>query len=242
MKRALKILYGSQNYMLDTDGSDEDYKLILLPSFDDMYYKRDLNSPDNLPQFLRDGHYSCMDIRQWHELLKRGNINALEYLFSTSIENYIRTDSMAAYINTMRALFKAGYLASVWDRFYASVEGVALNAIKRNGVNAKTISRALYYYNFAEYMIADNFQVDFKTWRNPIVCNCAKRLRNGEIMFKIEENQEENWKVAFENLKERSSLELKKVLNEQSRDYTQLIEFADELLKDLIKGEMFENE
>lgn len=40
----LKALVGSHNYNLNTPESDKDYKLFVLPTFDDLYLKRDYNT------------------------------------------------------------------------------------------------------------------------------------------------------------------------------------------------------
>ena len=37
MVELAKVLYGSQNYGLDGEDSDRDYKLVLCPGFDELY-------------------------------------------------------------------------------------------------------------------------------------------------------------------------------------------------------------
>ena len=42
MREVARVLYGSQNYGLDTPESDRDYKVLMCPEFDDLYHGRKL--------------------------------------------------------------------------------------------------------------------------------------------------------------------------------------------------------
>lgn len=240
MKVALKILYGSQNYCLDGPDSDKDYKLIMLPSFDDLFYKIDLNAAAALPTNYDKAHYSTMDIRQWHNLMLKGNVNALEYLFSRDIEEMVDNKDITTYLNVMRTLMKSGYIAQVWDSFYSSVQGVALNAIKRNGINSKTISRAYYYYQLITYLNIHSFEMDESTWRSDVVCNLPYYIRyKAGDKFNSSEHSEDKWQESFELMKDFIAPSIEKIKSERQNDYLKEVKLVNSLVKDIVKGEIF---
>lgn len=75
-------LVGSHNYNLNTETSDKDYKIFLLPSFDDLYsgnrFKKTSCSDTE--------DYDVHDIRELSNLCWKSNVNFLEVLFSKEIE------------------------------------------------------------------------------------------------------------------------------------------------------------
>ncbi|MBM7866394.1 hypothetical protein GTO89_07185 [Heliobacterium gestii] len=74
----LSALVGAHNYHLEGAGSDEDWKHIVLPSFDDLYSKRAFASAETSP----DCDYTAHDLRRFAELIRKGNPYFLEILFS----------------------------------------------------------------------------------------------------------------------------------------------------------------
>lgn len=75
---AFKALVGSHNYNLNTETSDKDYKIFVLPTFDDLYHGK-LAHTHYVSQTL---DYTVHDIRQLPKLLWKANINFIEVLFS----------------------------------------------------------------------------------------------------------------------------------------------------------------
>lgn len=197
MKIVAKVLYGSQNYGLAALESDEDFKLMMLPSFDDLYCGRNLNEKRMTPTGYDRDHYSTLDVRYWFELLKKGNVNAVEYLFSTNFECY--DESLRLLVEDARQLYREGYAKNVWATFFSSAEGVALNALKRNGVTKKTLSRAYYYVSLLSYMLLHNAEMDFDTWRSYDVTALAREVRFndfGDLM--VQHVDEAQMKEVFE--------------------------------------------
>lgn len=178
MKEIARILYGSQNYGLDTSESDEDYKLLLCPSFDDLYNYRKVRGSD-VPAEYDPDHYSVMSVMQFHSLLINGNPNCIEMLFSK--ESIAHTDAMETYLDRAKVPFEQGYIALVWDQFYSAIQGLALNSIDRNGVDAKTVSRAYYLYGMALQIPLDNYSITERTWRDrgSYYQLYSKRIRDG---------------------------------------------------------------
>lgn len=77
----LKALVGSHNYGLATPESDRDYKVYVLPTFEELYYGKRF-------QHTVIGEYEDLDIhdvRKLPELLFKANINYLETLASSDI-------------------------------------------------------------------------------------------------------------------------------------------------------------
>lgn len=169
MKEVVRILYGSQNYGLNTPESDKDYKVLLCPEFEDLYRYHKV-CKDDLPNGLDPEHYSVMSIIQFHDLLMAGNPNCLEMLFSvesilTATDYPIHT-YLHNYRERAKTLYATGYIAIVWDKFYSALKGIAMNSIDRNGINVKTVSRLCFYNCFAQQIVRGGFVVNDLTWRN----------------------------------------------------------------------------
>lgn len=179
MKEVARFLYGSQNYGLDTPESDKDYKVILCPEFVDLYRYHKV-CKDDLPCGLDPDHYSVMSVMQFHDLLMGGNPNCIEMLFSVETSS---DKSFDQYLHSVRAMYESSYVAIVWDKFYSALKGLALNGIKRNGLNPKTVSRLFYFMFFAEQVVRDGFVIREDTWRNQKNVNysVAMNIRGKEM-------------------------------------------------------------
>lgn len=74
------MAYGSQNYGLDTQSSDVDTRLIVLPSFEDIVLnKKPVSYTKILPN---DEHIDFKDIRLFIDCLKKQNMAYLECIFT----------------------------------------------------------------------------------------------------------------------------------------------------------------
>ena len=77
-----KALVGSHNYNLNTPESDKDYKLFVLPIFDDLYsgieYTYSMTSDNE--------DITTSDIRKLSSLFYKSSINSLEILYSKELE------------------------------------------------------------------------------------------------------------------------------------------------------------
>lgn len=176
MKVVGRTLVGSQNYQLDGPDSDHDYKLLMMPEFNDFYtYHR--VSKDDLPKKYDPEHYNVISVLKFDENLRKGNVNALEMLFSREQE---LSDELASYFGMAKFVYSEGYLFTVWDTFLATVEGMMKNSLDRYGVNRKSASRALYLVNFCSFVAKDDFTVDEYTWGEYEVFAAARELRYNE--------------------------------------------------------------
>ena len=80
-KMVFKALVGSHNYNLNTAESDKDYKVFVLPTFEDLYNQK-MYANQTVGE-TEDIHIH--DIRKFPSLLYKANINFLEVLFSNEI-------------------------------------------------------------------------------------------------------------------------------------------------------------
>lgn len=77
-KVAFKSLVGSHNYNLNTIESDKDYKVFIIPTFDDLYF----NNTFSKSYIGKTEDFDVHDIRKCSSLWYKANVNFLEVLFS----------------------------------------------------------------------------------------------------------------------------------------------------------------
>lgn len=166
-----KVLYGSQNYGLDGPNSDRDYKVVLCPEFSELYEGRMCKRNEG-------EHLTGIDVRRLHGLLMNGNPNAVEMLYSVDVE-LIDGAWVGMYFDCWRRLYEGGYLATVWRTFYAALNGLALNAIDRNGVTPKTVARSFYFLEMAKHLAGNGFVLNEGAYRGDGVefHRLARRIR-----------------------------------------------------------------
>ena len=176
MKPVAQMLMGSQNYFLDGPNSDLDYKLLMMPDFNDFYSYHKVDKND-LPEDYDPEHYHVMSILTFDKNVRKGNINALEMLFS----HYIKcVEAVEVYFDAAKRAYSRGYLFTVWDSFIATVEGMIKNSLDRYGVNRKSASRALYLINLCYFVAEHDFVMDNTTWGVKSVFEEARELRFNE--------------------------------------------------------------
>lgn len=157
MVELAKVLYGSQNYGLDGEDSDRDYKLVLCPGFEELYEGKMCKRNEG-------EHVVGVDLRRLHGLLVNGNPNAVELLYSVEVE-LIDGDWVGMYFDCWRRVYEGGYMAAVWRTFYAALTGLALNAMDRNGVTPKTVARAFYFMEMAKHLARNGFVMNEGVYR-----------------------------------------------------------------------------
>jgi len=179
MKEVGRAMYGSQNYLLSNKDSDTDYKVFLCPTFEDLYRGHKADKGD-LPAHLDAEHYSVLDVRKFAELVKVGNVNCLEYLFSLDLSG---NDKFLDWCADARKLYEKGYLATVWPTFFASLTGMVKNSLDRYGVTRKSMSRTYFLYMFATTVVQDHFQVWHSTWRNNTWNKTVAEMRFDDTVY-----------------------------------------------------------
>lgn len=178
MKQLASILYGSQNYGLSTPESDKDFKVLMCPSFDELYEGRKVTKQD-LPSGYDPEHYSVMSVINFNRLLLNGNPNCIELLYSVEYE-YINVDLMR-YFDMAREMYSKGYVALVLREFYSALRGMMFAQLGDGKVSAKAVARAYYLHCLFEYIINDGYVISETAFRNDSEgFKTARIIRDGE--------------------------------------------------------------
>lgn len=175
MKVVARVLVGSQNYHLDGPDSDYDYKLLMLPEFKDFYSYHKVDKTD-LPKQYDPEHYSVMSLLTFDANLRKGNVNALEMLFSHEFKCY-GDFPLRTYLDVAYRAYYDGYLASVWTEYLRTVEGMVKNTFDRYGLTRKSASRAEFLLDFARYVASKDYVVSVNTWTTSDLWTFAWRMR-----------------------------------------------------------------
>lgn len=81
-KEVFMALVGSHNYNLNTLESDKDYKIFVMPSFEDLYFGNSF-----CKSYIGEiADYDVHDIRKCSSLWYKANVNFLEVLFSEDLK------------------------------------------------------------------------------------------------------------------------------------------------------------
>ena len=138
------MLYGSQNYDLDTEYSDIDVKAILLPSLDDMIQNK---NPVSTNIEYENGLIELKDIREFYKTIKKGNPAYLEVLVSDYrygegelYKTFEKTFCNKNLINT--------YVQAIADRFYNACYGMMLQKQKSLTHPYPSIEHKIKQYGF----------------------------------------------------------------------------------------------
>lgn len=194
-KIAAIIRYGSQNYGLKCPDSDSDYKILVYPSFADLYNSK---TKHELPLPYDSEHYSTMDLRQFDKLLRKGNPNIIELLFS----NYqnINFDNVFwhTYWEQVHVLYENGYVAQVWPQFVSAVKGMIFQYLD-NEYSRKNVARAWYWMCFLFEVYMDEGKITAETWQHTGI-SMARKIRFGEIDLPSHEYFNQVWARVEDNV------------------------------------------
>ena len=114
------FLQGSQNYGLDTEGSDIDTKLIVVPTFDDLAFNRQPVSTTHVR--ANNEHIDFKDIRLMLQTFRKHNLNFIEILFTPYyILNPIYADLWNTLIENREVIARSNPIAAI-----KSIKGIAL--------------------------------------------------------------------------------------------------------------------
>ena len=163
-KEIFRALVGSHNYNLNNRDSDKDYKVFMMPTFNDLYSGKQYSS-----DIIReDADYNYHDIRKLPDLLFKANINFIEVLFSQ--EYSFAGSKEKQFFDTL--FEKREELAAMnLPYLYNACIGMALNKMKmihkfsdsnekykQFGYNIKEVTHAFRVLNFlVRYSRTNNF-------------------------------------------------------------------------------------
>ena len=181
------FLFGSQNYNCQTDTSDIDTKVIVIPTIDEMILGQ-IKIHETIPQ--SEGEITVFDIKHMHDSIKKQNINFLEILFTdyyiinpkyeTIWEDMRKHAEKIARLNEFAAVqcINGVFMNKYKKLFHAVPSNAAV--IKKYGYDGKALSDCVRLYqvithyiqksSYAECLKLDDFIVDyimsFKTYKH----------------------------------------------------------------------------
>lgn len=179
-------LVGSHNYNLNDANSDRDYKVFVLPTFDDLYTGNQFSSAKVGEEYDYDVH----DIRKLSNLLWKANINFIEPLFS--VETRSVSGLMGNILNHRDELARMN-LPYLWDacqgmfynKFNALEKGTegTKHLVEKYGYDTKQATHCFRCLDFLKRFHANGF-TDFKKaiwYKDGLDRDAILEIRNGVL-------------------------------------------------------------
>ena len=161
-----KFLIGSNNYNLDLSESDKDYKIIVMPTFEDLFFNRTLNKQI-------DEHTSQVDYRFFFQKLLKANPNYIEMLFSTEQIFY---DEKFSFLFNQFLTFSPSILRANWSNFVSAIKEMAHNSMKRTDCESKMVARCIFFYQLLNKAYKRNGYIYSSDWR----CHNLREIRTNK--------------------------------------------------------------
>ena len=140
----MRFLYGSQNFGYNTEKSDKDWLEITYPTWEDILYNR----CDTVEHLQDDGSHLVMrDIRRQLKVMKSGNINGFQSLFSQETQGDI--SDWTFFFNNRQRIVRMNL-----PRVYVSNKGCIISMLKDTS-NGKNIARAYVFYKLLERLVVN---------------------------------------------------------------------------------------
>lgn len=197
---AFQAIVGSHNYNLQTENSDKDYKLFVLPSFDDLYGGELFSTPNIVSPTV---DYDIHDIRQLGKLLWGANINYMEVLFTTEYQCHMSEHTVDE-LNELWGL-RGHIMRMNLPKFYASCMGThrqkmmllhkwtetTQKLVEQFGYDTKQACHAVRVLDAAIRF----WETDFKDFNKAIKYDTYDPMRAVLMGIKAGEYTEENFKL-----------------------------------------------
>lgn len=209
-----KSLVGSHNYNLNTENSDKDYKVFVLPTFEDIYagvmYSKDIiGEVEDL-----DIH----DFRRLENLLKKSNVNFLEILFSREVDvNFV--DNNEEIVKNILDLFAIREeiarmnLSYLYDACYGTYYNKMKYVSKNSTVDYKSAAQA---YRILDFLVRYN-RNGFTSFKEVIYYQDEEK--NREIILNIKQGLINDFEV-LELITEKK-LEVDKIKDKYRKDFNE---------------------
>lgn len=167
---------GPQNYGLDDLKTKYNYKLLALPTFEDMFW----NEPMKLPKGYDLNNISPLDIREFNTLVQKGYYDAIELLFSNDIEELACYPFFKRWLASWRGWYEHGYGAYVYRKLLSSLKDAAIQLMANNPTE-KEASRAWYFAFLANQIVNDGFIINKESWRNEKLIEIPRAILVGDF-------------------------------------------------------------
>lgn len=188
-KELFRALVGSHNYNLNTEKSDRDYKVFLIPNFDDLYF----NNKIGKTKVGETEDFDFHDVRQLENLFWKSNVNFVEVLFSEKL--IINKNLPKSSMNYLKEIIECRDKIAKMNLpyLYNACIGMCVNKIKlidkgtestkylveEYGYDTKQIMSALRILGFLR-RFADN---EFSDFKGAIYCKDNEKFR--EFLLEI---------------------------------------------------------
>lgn len=150
------FLYGSQNYRLDTPGSDIDSISIYIPTQEEIYFNKNWMSTEY--EMANREHAIVKDIRILMRDWLNGSMTNLEILFTRFY--VIKSDEALLNIFSIKKIMRE-YLISNKEKMAKAIYGQILGTAKVKFLTPKKIKNiARLYYALSIYEFADEQSID----------------------------------------------------------------------------------
>lgn len=152
-KTAVVARVGSHNYGLNNERSDEDYKVFVFPTFDDLYSAQMFTTPGKQSAEM---DFTAHDVRKLVEMVFKANLNFIEVLFSNkrevspNLEQLFDMRNLLAVMN-LPALYNAT-MGMHFEKMAGLYKGTATTAadVERFGFDPKQAHHAMRCLFFLE--------------------------------------------------------------------------------------------
>ena len=131
-KELFRSLTGSHNYNMNTPESDRDYKIFVLPTFDDLYRGKEFSTS----HVGETEDYDVHDIRKVSHLWWKANINFVEVLFS--IEGHINQKLKVRTKNILDVIFQHKHEIAKMNLPYLYDACIGMHLTKKSQVDKGT--------------------------------------------------------------------------------------------------------
>ena len=151
-------LYGSQNYNLDNENSDKDYKMTVAPSLDSLVLDSKQYSKI---EHIKNGLIEVKDIRSTFTAFKKMSIVDLEVLFS---KEFITNKKYKEEVDRLLAIREELVAANPF-RLYQVMLGIMTSSTKKK-YNPKYFAQAIRYYD-----LFDRYLVKGESFKSALDCS-----------------------------------------------------------------------
>lgn len=167
-------LYGSQNYNLDNENSDKDYKMAVVPSLDSLVL--DTKQYSKIEQ-IENGLIEVKDIRSTFTAFKKMSIVDLEILFS---KEFIINKKYKEEVDRLLAMREELVAANPF-RLYQVLLGVMTSGTKGKKYKPKSMAQSIRYYDlFDRYLVkGESFKSSLDTSKSELY-QLMKDVKFGE--------------------------------------------------------------
>ena len=195
-------LYGSQNYNLDNENSDSDYKMAVVPTIEKIALEK--TKYTKIHKTENGGQVEVKDIRNTFVAFKKMSLVDLEILFSKkAIVNKKYKEEFDRLTEIREELLKANPY-----RLYQVILGTMTSSLKKKYTPKKACQSIRYYDLFDRYLVKDeSFKSALDASKSELY-NFMKEVKAGEVEEEKARKEIEKMVANVESYKEKVPREI----------------------------------